>query len=294
VEPPRAHRTIVRRRRAALGGAALAVVAVVVAVAALAGGSGGTSASASNHRTLAATRGGGAPTESEQDLLAGSVAGVLAYTPFVRTGGQHAREVALTFDDGPGPYTPEILSVLEQLHTRATFFAIGRMERWFSSSTQREIADGDAVGNHTETHPMLAQLSAREQREQLVEQIERIELAGGPRPTLFRPPYGSYDATTMRLLHSLHLLMVLWSADTRDYTQPGVEVIVQRALAGAQPGAIILLHDGGGNRSETVAALPAIIRGLRARGLRPVTVPQLLRDDPPPAGEPLPRNLAGD
>jgi peptidoglycan/xylan/chitin deacetylase (PgdA/CDA1 family) len=98
----------------------------------------------------------------------------------------------------------------------------------------------------------------------------------------------------MRELHALHLLMVLWSADTQDYLQPGVATIVQRALEGAQPGAILLMHDGGGNRSQTIAALPAIITGLRARGYRLVTVPELLVHDPPPAGQPLPPNLSGD
>jgi peptidoglycan/xylan/chitin deacetylase (PgdA/CDA1 family) len=90
------------------------------------------------------------------------------------------------------------------------------------------------------------------------------------------------------------MLMVLWSVDTGDFQLPGVQAIVQRALAGAHPGAIILLHDGGGNRAETIAALPAIIRGLRARGLEPVTVPRLLRDNPPAHGQPVPTSLSGD
>jgi peptidoglycan/xylan/chitin deacetylase (PgdA/CDA1 family) len=87
---------------------------------------------------------------------------------------------------------------------------------------------------------------------------------------------------------------VVWSVDASDYLKPGVAQIVQRVLAGAHPGAIVLMHDGGGDRSQTIAALPTIIRKLRARGLRLVTVPQLLLDDPPPPGEPLPPNLSGD
>ena len=141
---------------------------------------------------------------------------------------------------------------------------------------------------------MMATLSAHDQREELVEQIARIELLGGPRPRLFRPPYGSFDATTFHILRQLHLLMVLWSTDTSDYTLPGVQAIVQSALAGAHPGAIILMHDAGGDRSETIAALPAIIERLRKRGLEPVTIPQLMLDDPPPPGQPLPTSLAGD
>jgi peptidoglycan/xylan/chitin deacetylase (PgdA/CDA1 family) len=223
-----------------------------------------------------------------------AVNAVLAYTPFVKEGGDHGRDIALTFDDGPGPYTPGVLSVLERLHVHATFFEIGEMLRYFSASAVRELSDGDVIGDHTETHPEMATLSAHDQHEELFEQIARIELLGGPRPVLFRPPYGSYDATTMRELHALHLLMVLWSVDTEDYLQPGVSTIVRRALAGAHPGAIILMHDGGGTRTQTIAALPTIIRKLRARGFQLVTVPELLRDDPPPPGQPLPSSLRGD
>ncbi len=219
---------------------------------------------------------------------------VLSYTPSVTSGGTHGNEVALTFDDGPGPYTEELVGVLNRFHVHATFFAIGEEERYFSSGTRLELRSGDVVGDHTETHPVMAHLSAHEQFEELFEQIARIELLGGPRPDLFRPPYGSFDAATFKQLHKLHLLMVLWSTDTSDYIRPGVAAIVDSALAGAHPGAIILMHDGGGDRSETIAALPAIIAGLRRRGLHPVTVPKLMLDDPPPRGLPLPTSLAGD
>jgi peptidoglycan/xylan/chitin deacetylase (PgdA/CDA1 family) len=278
----------------ALAGIAVAVAAGLIALLAH------HSAGASPARTQARhTRQPGplpVATAAPDALMAGeqAVSRVLAYTPFVKEGSARKREVALTFDDGPGPYTPQLLSVLERLHVHATFFVIGEMLRYFSASALREIRDGDVIGDHTETHPEMASLSAHDQYEELFEQIARIELLGGPRPDLFRPPYGSFNATTMRQLHHLHLLMVLWSADTDDYLRPGVATIEQRALAAAQPGAIILMHDAGGDRSQTIAALPGIVRGLRARGLRMVTVPQLLKDDPPPAGEPLPPNLSGD
>lgn len=223
-----------------------------------------------------------------------AVRGVLAYTPFVRAGGDRGRDIALTFDDGPGPYTPGLLDVLERFHVKATFFAIGEMERYFSASTVRELRDGDVVGDHTETHPEMARLPADYQHGQLLDQLARIELLGGQRPTLFRPPYGSFDATTMRELRSLHLLMVLWSVDAGDYLRPGVHQIVRQVLAGARPGAIVLLHDAGGDRSQTIAALPSIISKLRARGFHLVTVPRLLADDPPPPGQPLPSSLSGD
>jgi peptidoglycan-N-acetylglucosamine deacetylase len=285
-----------RRRLGAAVGVAL-IIAVIVAVLSASGSHRRTatpSADAHGARSLgaAAATAPAAPTDPPDDRKA--VASVLAYTPFVKDGGGSAHDVALTFDDGPGPYTPALLDVLERYHVQATFFAIGVMERYFSASTVRELHDGDVVGDHTETHPELALLPAREQREELYEQIARVELLGGPRPDLFRPPYGSYNATTMRELRRLHLLMVLWSVDTGDYLRPGVGVIVERALAGAHPGAIILMHDGGGDRTQTIAALPEIITKLRLRGYRLVTVPQLLAKDPPPAGQPLPANLGGD
>jgi peptidoglycan-N-acetylglucosamine deacetylase len=280
-----------RRRRVALAlVAALILLAVIVAVLGSQHGGPRTRASAVASATAAA----GTPGAGSLRQAGDPVKSVLAYTPFVTAGGVNGRDVALTFDDGPGPYTPEILSVLERERVQATFFAIGKMERYFSVSTRRAVSDGDVVGDHTESHLPLATLSAQNQHEQLFEGIARVELAGGPRPELFRPPYGSFNATTLRELHGLGLLMVLWSVDTRDYQQPGIPAIVERALAGARPGAIVLMHDGGGNRAQTIAALPTIIRDLRARGYKLVTIPQLLRDDPPPAGQPIPPSLAGD
>ncbi len=280
---------LVRRRRALALAGLLALLVVVVAAASA--GSGHKAGHPKGTETVHAVH--RAPTDPEKDEAA-AVRSVLAYTPFVKEGSGTAKEVALTFDDGPGPFTPQVLSVLEHYRVRATFFVIGKMLQYFGASTVREIEDGDVIGDHTETHPMLAHLSAHDQYEELFEQMARVELLGGRRPTLFRPPYGSFDATTFRELNRLHLLMVLWSVDTGDYQQPGVQTIVQRAMEGAHPGAIILLHDAGGQRQQTIEALPQIITGLRARGYKLVTVPRLLADDPPPHGLPVPPNLSGD
>ena len=218
---------------------------------------------------------------------------VLSYTPFVTSGGGRKREIALTFDDGPGPYTPKVLETLHKLHAPATFFEVGFMERWFHASTTQAIADGNVVGDHTEQHPKLGLLPRPQQRDQIVSQAEWLHKLGAPRPRLFRPPYGSFDSATFRILRHNRMLMVFWSVDTNDYRQPGVRVIVQRALAGAKPGGIILLHDGGGARSQTIAALPEIVKKLRKRRFKLVTVPQLMLDDPPPRGQPLPHYLVG-
>jgi peptidoglycan/xylan/chitin deacetylase (PgdA/CDA1 family) len=282
-----------RRRRTTAGIALLALLAL--AITAVRAPDGAHHAAARAHvfhpaparLTQAQAR---ALTHKEQETAIDSV---LAYTPAVVQGGPRGNEVALTFDDGPGPYTQRLLDVLNALHVQATFFAVGVEEQYFSAGTLQELRAGDVVGDHTENHPMMARLSAHDQREQLLEEIYRVQLLGGPTPRLFRPPYGSFDATTFRELRRLHMLMILWSTDTGDFARPGVAAIVQRALAGAHPGAIILMHDAGGDREETIAALPAIVHGMRARGLRPVTVPRLLLDDPPPHGQAIPTNLSG-
>jgi peptidoglycan-N-acetylglucosamine deacetylase len=284
---------VFRRRRLIAG--VISIVAIALLTTALSSHRGHASGSRRTHLRLPATA-PKARTHQQALLLAAenrAIDSVLSYTPAVVRGGSKGKEVALTFDDGPGPYTQRLLATLEHLHVPATFFAVGSQEQYFSAGTAAEIAAGDAVEDHSETHPMMAMLSAHDQYEQLFEPIARVEIVGGPRPRLFRPPYGSFDATTFKQLHRLHLLMVLWSVDTSDYEQPGVNAIVHRALAGATPGAIILMHDGGGDREQTIAALPAIVRGLRARGLRPVTVPRLLLDDPPPPGQPIPPSLVG-
>lgn len=216
-----------------------------------------------------------------------------SYTPFVTAGGRERRVVALTFDDGPGPYTPRVLGVLRRAHAAATFFEIGFMIDYFHGATVAARRDGFAIGDHTETHPFMGRLPASLQRRELIAQAEHLRRYHAGFPRLFRPPYGSFDATTFALLHRLRMLMVLWTVDTGDYTRPGVQAIVDRALSGARPGAIILLHDAGGNRTETIAALPRIIRGLRACGYRLVTVPQMMLDDPPPHHQRLPTALAG-
>ncbi len=209
----------------------------------------------------------------------------LGYTPYVRVAGAQHKEMALTFDDGPGPYTPAVLSVLERANVPGTFFEVGIEERYFHAATARIVADGYPIGDHTESHLAMSRLSAADQQNQLLTQISQVANYGASFPRMFRPPFGLWDATTLSVLRKFKMLMVLWTIDTSDYREPGVDAIVQRVLSGARPGAIVLLHDAGGNRAETVAALPKIIAGLRARGYTLVTVPKLLLDNPAPANQ---------
>ena len=282
-----------RRRRAA----ALAVIAVLAAIALGAGIAVGSGAA---HRArppaLASPpplgffagiddlAGDGEKSFQARELAAenAAITRTMAYAPFVRIAGSEKREVALTFDDGPGPYTQAVLAALERAHAPATFFEVGFMLRWFHTATSAIVARGDPIGDHTELHQPMSRLSLNAQRNQMLDQAAAISQYGAPFPRLFRPPYGDYNAKTLELLHKYGMLMVMWSVDSQDYQRPGVATIVRRVLTGASPGAIVLLHDAGGDRQETVDALPRIIRGLRADGYRLVTVPRLLLDDPPP------------
>jgi peptidoglycan-N-acetylglucosamine deacetylase len=235
-------------------------------------------------RALAGT---GAQSFAERELAAENAAvdRTLAYTPYVRVAGAEHREIALTFDDGPGPYTPRILSILGRANVPGTFFEVGVEDRYFHASTAAMVARGYPVGDHTESHAPMSRLSPADQQAQMLEETAAVGRYGAPFPRLFRPPYGLWNSKTLTLLRRFRMLMVLWTVDTSDYRRPGVEAIVHSAVAGARPGAIILLHDAGGDRIETVEALPKIIAALRARHYRLVTVPRLLLDNPAPRNQ---------
>jgi peptidoglycan-N-acetylglucosamine deacetylase len=232
-------------------------------------------------KTLAGT-GPGSFFATERTAENAAISRTLRYTPYVRVAGNQHKEIALTFDDGPGPYTPQVLSILERDNAPGTFFEVGVSDTYFHVSTSLITARGYPIGDHTENHFAMGKLAPKDQRAQLLQEIATIRHYGAPFPHLFRPPFGSWDNATLKLLHKYHMLMVLWTVDTNDYERPGTKAIVHAAVSGARPGAIILLHDAGGNRTQTVQALPRIIKSLRARGYKFVTVPRLLLDNPPP------------
>jgi peptidoglycan-N-acetylglucosamine deacetylase len=195
----------------------------------------------------------------------------------IRIGTRRRREAALTFDDGPSIYTRRVVRALRRAHVAATFFPTGLMLESHPAPLATVVRAGFPVGDHTVNHVLLAPLPGAGQRREIRGQERRVRRLGLPPPRLFRPPYGSYDTTTVGIVRSLGMANVLWSVDSRDYTRPGRKAIVRNVLGGVRPGAIVLMHDGGGDRSQTVAALPAIIRRLERRGYRLVTVPELLR-----------------
>ncbi len=189
--------------------------------------------------------------------------------------GPSRREVALSFDDGPSSLTQRFVRMLRANGAVATFFMIGeQINPGYRATLREELRNGDALGDHTWTHPDL--LQSDEVFGQLKDTREVIRRETGYTPCVFRPPYGDYDSFVIATARSLGLATILWDVDPSDYTLPGVEAIEQRVLAQVQPGSIIISHDGGGPRLQTLEAYPYIISALRQRGYRFVTVPELL------------------
>lgn len=185
----------------------------------------------------------------------------------------HGKVVALTFDDGPGPYTAKVLDELNHAHVHATFCQIGdQISRW-GSVDRRIVASGDGLCDHTWSHVENMSGMVRTHRmtqQQVQQQITRaaraITTASGLRPTWFRSPGGDWGTPVKVAAAREHLSLLGWGVDSRDWTTPGTTAIVRAVLQQVRPGAIILLHDAGGNRTQTVAAIPLIITALRHRG----------------------------
>jgi peptidoglycan/xylan/chitin deacetylase (PgdA/CDA1 family) len=195
-----------------------------------------------------------------------------------RAGPTGHRQVALTFDDGPGPQTPDVLRFLARQHIHATFFELGIQAVLFPDFVRRTLDEGHVIGDHTYDHKAITSLSAGAQVSELVRARHAISRAtGGYRPCLFRPPQGVIDRAAARRARDLGMLSILWSVDPRDWARPGTDAIVERVLAGVGPGGIVLMHDAGGPRGQTIAALPRIVAALRSRHYTFVTVPELLR-----------------
>jgi peptidoglycan/xylan/chitin deacetylase (PgdA/CDA1 family) len=189
---------------------------------------------------------------------------------------RRGNEVALTFDDGPGPYTRLMLDKLRKHHVEATFFIVGRNVALAPALLRRERRAG-AVGDHTYTHPLLTSLPAAAQEAQLASTQTAVARASGGPVFLFRPPYGAHDASTDRIARSRGLLEILWNVDSRDSLGASYAQIERTVLAGLHPGSIILMHE---NHGQTVRAMLSIFAALQRRRLRAVSVPQLLSDDP--------------
>ena len=188
----------------------------------------------------------------------------------VTNGPRDRRVVALTFDDGPSEYTPRFLDVLREKGVPGTFFEIGQEMAGREGTMRRILAEGDEIGDHTMNHVELPGYA------QIAGAAARIESATHFEPCLFRPPGGAVDAGVIATAGSLGMRTINWDVDPRDWSTPGAGAIYSTIVGTVQPGSIILMHDGGGPRGETLAALPRVIDALRARGYGFATVSQLL------------------
>ncbi|MGD0881331.1 MAG: polysaccharide deacetylase family protein [Acidimicrobiales bacterium] len=192
------------------------------------------------------------------------------------------RVIALTFDDGPGPYTAQVLSVLEQDHVPATFFEIGEEVAANPQITQMVSAAGYPVEDHTWTHPDLSTIPVSQFPYQIDQTQNLIASLTGRIPTCVRPPYDDWNTTVLDQIAQRGLTTMSYSVDPRDWSMPGVDAIVDSVVGAAFPGAVVDMHDGGGDRSETVAALPEVITDLEAQGYSFVSICGSTPVPPPP------------
>jgi len=200
-------------------------------------------------------------------------------------GSRQRREVALTFDDGPSPFTPRILDVLERERVRATFFLVGVHVPGGTAVMRRVLQEGSMIGNHSYSHADLSKDAGLASHE-LTKTNMLIRSATGFTPCLFRAPYGAVSPRLLQQARHRGMLTIQWNVDPEDYRGTDGRGVADRVVQAAKPGAIIVMHDGGGQRSVTVSALHSIIKRLRHRGYKLVTVDQLLgvqRSSRPPA-----------
>ncbi len=198
---------------------------------------------------------------------------LVRHEPFLRMSGR-GRSMVLTFDDGPDPrYTPDILDTLAEYDVRAMFFVCGEMAVDNKHMLRRMADEGHVVGNHTWSHPLLTRLTRRQIRSQMERTCDVIEEAYGERPEWFRAPYGAWNRAAFQLGAELGMEPLGWTLDTLDWTSPGTRSIVRRVENGAAPGVVVLAHDAGGDRSQSVRALRRYLPELLDSGYH-VTVPR--------------------
>jgi len=182
------------------------------------------------------------------------------------------RCVALTFDDGPGPYTERLLSMLAAENVPATFFLIGESAATYPNEVRAELAQGEEIGNHSWTHPQLTHLDDEQVADQQARAAAEIQSIDGQAPTLFRPPYGDVNPRVSQILGAHGAPVILWSVDTLDWLYRNSDSVYHRAVDAVQPGSIVLMHD---IHPTTVEAVPRIVDELKSRGYTLVTVSQL-------------------
>ena len=191
--------------------------------------------------------------------------------------------IALTFDDGPGPHTAHLLDILDQYGAKATFFLIGSKVSGQASIVRSIQARGHQLGNHSWSHPELPKLPVDQIAGEVDRTNEAIRQATGVTPAILRPPYGAVNGAVLEQLRLRGMSSILWSVDTRDWADRNSEIVCSRAVAGARPGAIILMHD---IHQTSVGAVPCILSALKQQGYSFVTVQGLLGNTTPGVGYP--------
>jgi peptidoglycan/xylan/chitin deacetylase (PgdA/CDA1 family) len=172
-------------------------------------------------------------------------------------------DVAITIDDGPSSYTDQIIAVLNRFGVHATFFFIGDRLKMYPNAVRDAIHFGDVVGNHSETHPLMTDLSLEQQQQQIETTEQQLKQYGDPSPMFYRPPYGAFNNITEQILAKNHLVLALWNRDPRDWATSSPQQVIDAVVNGNPSGGIFDMHD---NR-VTLEALPTIIQTLQQRGL---------------------------
>ncbi|MBI4743904.1 MAG: polysaccharide deacetylase family protein [Actinobacteria bacterium] len=196
-------------------------------------------------------------------------------TAFVKRTDSRENGVALTFDDGPGRYTIEVVSILKQYNVPATFFVIGKAVRRHQDIARQIVSLGFTIGNHTYSHAKLTETDALSIIDELEKTEDIVIRATGIKPKWFRPPELQINSDVVKISSALNYQIVLAAVDPSDYKKTTPSAIVNRIIKNVRPGAVIVLHDGGGNQKSTVSALPLIINSLRSRGFQFVSLDQL-------------------
>lgn len=187
--------------------------------------------------------------------------------------------MALTFDDGPSTYTPQILDVLASKGVKATFFNLGNSANSYPDYTKRVLSDGHELASHTMQHQNLPNLDRDALRNEITNAFNVLNGASGGAVQMMRAPYGAFTDKEWARAGDLISCNVLWNIDTLDWKRPGASAITDMVLSHAKNGRIVLMHDGGGDRSQDIEALPGIIDGLQAAGYKLVTVGELMKLD---------------
>ena len=195
----------------------------------------------------------------------------------------NAKVVALTFDDGPSKlYTEQVLKILSDNNVKATFFVIGGSVKRYPEIFKKVFAAGHVIGNHSYTHPNFSKLNQNAIEKELSKTNSIIYANAHVYPIFFRPPFGATSALSRSVVENLGYKSVTWDYLVNDYdvSKTSPDIIANSIIKHASPGAVMVMHDGGGNRSKTVAALPKIISELKKQGYQFVTVAEIFGIEP--------------